>query len=74
MHDPVLGPAEVVYERSAIERWLKHHDTCPCTLEPIVHWDTKQNLRPATERRTVREPQTFSLPVSDSKFPVQCRP
>ncbi|GAQ84684.1 vacuolar protein 8 [Klebsormidium nitens] len=35
MLDPVIVTSGRVYERSAIERWLKNHDTCPVNRVPI---------------------------------------
>jgi hypothetical protein len=35
MNDPVIDDAGMVYERAAIELWLKEHDTDPLTRHPI---------------------------------------
>eukprot|EP00743_Colponemidia_sp_Colp-15_P015411 GILK01018529.1.p1 GENE.GILK01018529.1~~GILK01018529.1.p1 ORF type:complete len:347 (+),score=48.33 GILK01018529.1:72-1043(+) len=37
MQDPVVAADGFTYERWAIEKWLKHHDTSPCTGCSLPH-------------------------------------
>ena len=44
MKDPVLAADGFSYERSAIEAWLRSHNTSPKTNEPLVHKNLIPNL------------------------------
>jgi hypothetical protein len=37
MHDPVVTADGHTYERAAIERWLRQHDTSPMTGQPLAN-------------------------------------
>jgi hypothetical protein len=43
MHDPVISPSGISYEREWIERWLKDHETDPTTRLPLSQEDLVEN-------------------------------
>jgi hypothetical protein len=47
MDEPVISNDGVTYERAAILKWLKEHDTCPVTQRPL----SRSSLIPNTELR-----------------------
>ena len=44
MQDPVLAADGFSYERTAIEDWLRSHNTSPKTNEPLLHKNLIPNL------------------------------
>jgi len=59
MREPMIDRAGHSFERTAIENWLRAHDTCPLGCEPLQPADLTPNraLRDAIEEFLAANPQ-----------------
>eukprot|EP00243_Klebsormidium_subtile_P005161 TRINITY_DN2029_c0_g2_i4.p1 TRINITY_DN2029_c0_g2~~TRINITY_DN2029_c0_g2_i4.p1 ORF type:complete len:532 (+),score=101.51 TRINITY_DN2029_c0_g2_i4:178-1773(+) len=61
MTDPVILSSGIIYERSAIERWLVNHNTCPVTkmsVDPTVRitvWELRSEIGEWTAKQAIAD-------------------
>jgi hypothetical protein len=74
MTDPVILTSGRIYERSAIERWLTNHNTCPINRVPV---DPTVLIRVFNLRAEIMEWRASNgsarTPSTPSSSPISCR-